>query len=134
MSEFGEIAGAVADVELVLEDVVPAILASAGRSRQHEEVGALGDAGGGAGLERRCADFLKADHPKHLAEARDFLLDHSGQRFRRERDVPPGNPGAAGADHHFDCGIINPCPKLPGDRIGIILHDLPASQLMPCRR
>src|SRR5205823_14115820 len=38
--QLGEVAGPVADVELVDQDVVPAVAASTGRARQAEDVGA----------------------------------------------------------------------------------------------
>ncbi len=43
-----EVAGAVADVELLLENPVPAVLHRAGRAGQGEEIGAVRDAGAGA--------------------------------------------------------------------------------------
>ena len=39
--EFGEVAGLVADVELILEDVVPAVLAGTRRAGQHENISAV---------------------------------------------------------------------------------------------
>src|SRR6185437_13289355 len=59
--ELGEVAGSEADVELEAQDVVPAVLAGAGRAGQREDVGAVGDAGRGAALHGRGADLLEAD-------------------------------------------------------------------------
>ena len=46
--DFDEVARLVADVELPLQNTVPAILHRAGRTREGEEVGAAGNAGTGA--------------------------------------------------------------------------------------
>src|SRR5580692_11894357 len=73
--QFGEVAGAEADVELLAQDVVPAVLAGAGRAGQREDVGAVGDARRGAALHGRGADLLEADPAKDLAEAFDALLE-----------------------------------------------------------
>src|SRR6478672_10794616 len=64
--ELGEVAGAEADVELLAQDVVPAVLAGAGRAGQREDVGRVGDAGGGAALHGRRADLLEADPAEGL--------------------------------------------------------------------
>ena len=49
--DLDEVARPIAIVELVDEDVVPAVAARAGRAGQGEDIGAAGDAGGGAGLD-----------------------------------------------------------------------------------
>src|SRR6266700_1888260 len=54
--QLGEVAGPEADVELLAQNVVPAILAGAGRAGQREDVGGVGDARGGAALHGRGAD------------------------------------------------------------------------------
>src|SRR3954471_2575834 len=73
--QFGEVAGPEADVELLAQDVVPAVLAGAGRAGQREDVGRVGDAGGGAALHGRGADLLEADPTEGLAEALDLLFE-----------------------------------------------------------
>src|SRR6266576_4394832 len=82
--QLGEVAGAEADVELLAQDVVPAVLAGAGRAGQREDVGGVGDAGDGARLHGRGADLLEADPAEHLAEAFDPLLEESLQRLGRD--------------------------------------------------
>ena len=56
--QLDEIAGAETAVELVLEDHVPTVLHRAGRAGQREDIGAAGDAGAGARLDRRGADLV----------------------------------------------------------------------------
>src|SRR4051794_29390576 len=73
--DLDEIAGPVPIVELVHEDLVPAILAGARRARQAEDVGRLGDAGGGARLDRRSADLALADQQEHRRERVHPLLE-----------------------------------------------------------
>src|SRR3954471_23579020 len=67
--QLGEVAGPEADVELLAQNVVPAVLAGAGRAGQREDVGGVGDAGDGARLHGRGADLLEADPAEHFAEA-----------------------------------------------------------------
>ena len=119
--ELGEVAGAVADVELVAEDVVPAVAAGAGGAREAEDVGTGGDAGVGARLERGGADLRVAQHPEQLAEAGDALLGDLGQGFGR--DVAAGHAGAAGGDHHLDGGIGDPGAELGRDRALVVADD-----------
>src|SRR6185295_2121553 len=104
--ELGEVAGAEADVELETQDVVPAVLAGAGRAGQREDIGAVGDARGGAALHGRGADLLEADPAEGLAEALDLLLVQALHRLGR--DVAAGDAGAAGRDHDLDLGIVDP--------------------------
>src|SRR5216110_1553044 len=79
--QLGEIAGPEADVELLAQDVVPAVLAGAGRARQREDVGGIGDTRGGSTLHGRGADLLEADPAKGLAEALDLFLEQALQRL-----------------------------------------------------
>src|SRR5690242_16885511 len=65
--ELDEIAGTVAIVELVPDDVFPAIAAGAGRARQRKEIRAAGDPGSGTALDRRCAHLLVAEPAEELA-------------------------------------------------------------------
>src|SRR5262245_7790637 len=56
-----EIARLVTDIELKFQDPVPAILHRSRRTRQREKIGALGDAGTGTRLHRRCSDLAVAN-------------------------------------------------------------------------
>src|SRR5215472_17486996 len=66
--DLDEVAGPVAVVELVHQDFVPGIAAGAGGARQAKNVSAVGKPGGGARLNRRGADFLKAHHQEQRRE------------------------------------------------------------------
>src|SRR5262249_57582684 len=89
-----EIAGTVAIVELMQEDLVPGVAAGAGRARQAEDVGAAGNAGGRARLDRRGADLGLAYQQEHRGEAVHALLEQGLDRLRRPG--PAGEGGAAG--------------------------------------
>src|SRR5271169_4548439 len=69
--ELHQVAGTVPVVELRLQDF-PAVAAGAGRARQGEEIGAAGDAAGGAALDRGGADLLVAEPTEELTEPRDL--------------------------------------------------------------
>ena len=56
--DLDEIARHVAVVELRFEDAVPGVLAGARRAGQHEDERCTDQPGGGAALDRRCADLL----------------------------------------------------------------------------
>src|ERR1700733_11453406 len=79
--QLDEIARAEAVVELVDEDAVPGVAAGAGRARQREEIGAAGDPGSGAALDRRGADLLIALPTEQLAEPGDLLLVDAVERL-----------------------------------------------------
>src|SRR5207302_6493427 len=72
--QLDEIARAEAVVELVDEDPLPGVAAGAGRAGQREQIGAAGDPGGGAALDRRGADLLEAEPAEQLAKPGDLLL------------------------------------------------------------
>src|SRR3981189_3456875 len=82
--QLGEVAGPEADVELLAQDVVPAVLAGAGRAGQREDVGGVGDTGDRARLHGRGADLLEADPAEDLTEAFDALLEQRLQRLGRD--------------------------------------------------
>src|ERR1700712_2778847 len=103
--QLGEVAGSVAQVELLLEDPVPAIATCAGGAGQREQIGAARHAGQRARLDRGRADLWKAEHAEQLAKARDGFLDHIGKCFGR--DVAAGHAGAAGRGHHLDLRIVD---------------------------
>src|SRR5476651_44961 len=95
--QLGEVAGPEPDVELLAQDIVPTILAGAGRARQREDIGRVGDARGGAALHGRGADLLEADPAEGLAEALDPLFEQGFECLGR--DIAPGDSGAARGDH-----------------------------------
>src|SRR5690349_2726756 len=64
--QLGEVAGTEADVELLAQDVVPAVLAGARRARQGEDIGRVDHARGGAALHGGGPDFLEADPAEGL--------------------------------------------------------------------
>src|SRR5262249_1774623 len=119
--QLDEVARAVAVVELVDEDALPAIAAGAGRARQREEIGAAGDAAGRPALDRRGADLLVAQHPEDLAEARDLLLVDLVERLGR--DVAAGDAGAAGRDDDVDRRIGDPLAELADDGLAVVADD-----------
>ena len=121
--QLDEIAGSVAVVELVLEDAVPGVLAGAVGAGQGEQIGPVGDAGGGPALYRRGSDLVIADHPEQLAEAGNLLLPDGGECLRR--DVAPGHAGAAGGDHDLDRGVVDPALQMFDDRRQILAQDIP---------
>src|SRR5690348_15895251 len=72
--ELDEIARAVPIVELVLDDIVPAVAAGAGRAGKREEVGAAGDTGRGTALNGRADELLIVEPAEKLAEPGDLLV------------------------------------------------------------
>ncbi len=119
-------------VELVLDDVVPAVAAGAGRAGEGEEIGAAGDAGGGAALDRRGADLLIGEEAEELAEAGDLFLIDGVEGFRR--DVAAGDAGAAGRDHGIDRRIGDPGLELGDDRRLVVADDLARGELVAVAR
>ena len=91
--DLDEIAGTVAVVELPLEDVVPRILAGAGRARQAEDVGALRQAGAGARLDRGGAHLLEGIMWKTVEKPSTSFSNSgftaSGVTSRPVKPVPP---------------------------------------------
>src|SRR5215831_3827396 len=92
--QLDEIAGAKAIVQLVHEDAFPGVAAGAGRARQGEKIGAARHAGCRAALDRRGPDLLVAEPAEELAKAGDLLLIDAVEGLGR--NIPPGDPGAAG--------------------------------------
>src|SRR4051794_24622657 len=90
--QLDEIARAEAVVELVHEDAFPGVAAGAGRTGQCEQIGAAGDPGGGAALDRRGADLLVALPAEQLAETCNLLFVDAVECFRGY--VAAGDPGA----------------------------------------
>jgi hypothetical protein len=127
--QFDEVAGAVAAVELGVEDAVPAVFHGAGGAGQAEDIGAAGHPGAGAGLDGGGADALERQPAEQLAKAGDGLFDDGIQSFRR--DVAPGDAGAAGGDDDVDGGIIDPGGELRHQRRHIVLQDGAGGEDMP---
>ena len=105
-----EVAGTMADVELVFEDVVPAILHSAGRTGQGRDSGPAGDTCAGTRLNGRSPDRGKAHLMKQHREAVDLLLEDRAKRF--DGNVTAGEAGAAVRDNRVDFGIYYPASQL----------------------
>ncbi len=126
--ELGEVARLVPDVELVLEDVVPAVAACAGRARQHKDIGAGQYARIGAGLNRRRADLLEADPAEQFAEPVDPFLRDIAERLGR--DIAAGDAGSAGRDNHLDLGVGGPAAELVGDRRAVVANDIARGENM----
>src|SRR4029079_314356 len=80
--DLDEIAGPVAVIELVHQDLIPAVTARARRSWQAEDVSGAGNAGRRAGLDRRGADLGVADHQKQRGEAVHTLFEQRLDRLR----------------------------------------------------
>src|SRR5438094_2641542 len=113
--QLDEVAGAEAVVELVDKNALPSVAAGAGRSRQGEQIGAAGDPGRRAALDRRGADLLVALPAEELAKAGDLLLVDTVERFRRH--IAAGNAGAAGRDDDIDLRIGDPRAELRDDLV-----------------
>src|SRR6266851_6779650 len=92
--QFDEVARAEAVVELVDEDPLPGVAAGAGRAGQREQIGAAGDPGGGAALDRRGADLVEAEPAEQLAKPGDLLLVDAVKGFWRH--IAAGDAGPAG--------------------------------------
>src|SRR6202035_769450 len=90
--DLDEIARAVTIIELVHQNLVPGILAGAGRARQAEDISRAGDAGGGTRLDGRGADFWKTHHQEQRREAVHLLVEQWLDRLRR--NVAAGEAGA----------------------------------------
>src|SRR6266699_5312448 len=110
--QLDEVAGAEAIVELVDEDPLPGVAAGAGRAGQREQIGAAGDPGGGAALDRRGADLVEAEPAEQFAKPGDLLFIDAVEGFGR--DVAASDPGPAGRDDDVDLRIGDPGPQLPG--------------------
>ena len=119
--DLDEVAGPVAVVELVHEDLVPGIAAGAGRARQAEDIGRAGDARGRAGLDRRGADLGVAHHQEQGREAVHALLEQRLDRLRRH--VAAGEAGAAGGDDHVDRRVGDPVFHLRADLLDVVGDD-----------
>src|SRR5579872_465141 len=119
--DLDEIAGPVAVVELVHENFVPGVLAGAGRTRQAENIGRIGDAGGGARLDRRRADLRKTYHQKQRRERVHLFLEQRFDRLRR--DIAAGKAGTAGGDDDIDHRIFDPGFDAGADRLDLVGDD-----------
>src|SRR5665213_1476040 len=118
--QLDQIAGPLPVVELVLDDVFPAVAAGAGRSGQREQIRPAGDAGGGAALDRRGTDLLIAEVAEQLAEAVDLLLVDGLEGLGR--DVATRDAGPPGRNDDIDLRIGDPAPER-GDDVTLIVPD-----------
>src|SRR5215472_15549321 len=116
-------------VELVHENALPGVAAGARRSRQGEQIGAAGDPGGGAALDRGGADLLVAEPAEKFAKPGDFLLIDAVERLWG--DVAPGDPGPAGRDHDIDGRVGDPCLQLRDDLILLVANDAARRNAVP---
>src|SRR5262249_12627690 len=119
--DLDEVARPVTVVELMHQDLVPGVLAGAGRTRQAEDIGRIGEAGGGAGLDRRGADLAEADPQAVPREGLRLLPEQRLDRLRRH--VAAGEAGAAGGDDHVDRGSLDPFLDARADRLDVVLDD-----------
>src|SRR5476651_264692 len=119
--QFREVAGTETDIELLAQDIVPAILAGAGGARQREDIGRVGNACRRTALHRRGADLLEADPAESLAEAVDLFFEQEFQRLGR--DVAAGHAGAAGGDHYVDLVVVDPLLHLGADLVHVVGDD-----------
>ena len=119
--DLDEVARPMAIIELVHQNFVPGILAGAGRARQAEDIGPVGDPGGRPRLDRRRADLLETHHEKQRRERVHLFLEQRFDGFRR--DVAPGEAGAAGGDDHVDDRIGDPGFDARVDRLDVVGHD-----------
>ena len=108
------------------QNAVPAVAAGPRRSRQTEDIGGAGDAGGGAALDRRGTDLGVAQHVKGDGETVHALFEQRLDRLRR--DVAAGEAGAAGGDDGVDAGVGDPSPDDDADRVDIVDDDLARRQ------
>src|SRR5262245_33669546 len=92
-----EIAGPVAEIELVHEDFIPRIFARTWRPRQAEDIRRVGDACGGARLYCRRTDFLLAHQEEHVGKTIHALLEQRLDRFGGH--IPSGEPGTSSGDN-----------------------------------
>src|SRR5262249_52702270 len=116
--DLDEIAGPVAVVELMHQDLVPGVAAGTGRAWQAEHIGAAGNARSGAGLDGRGADLGLTHQQEHRRKTVHTLLEQRLDRLRRH--VPSGEAGAAGGDDHVDCRIRYPLFDLRADAADLI--------------
>src|SRR5258708_13488698 len=121
--DLDEIAGTGAVIQLRGENAVPAVAASARRSRQAKDERRAGDTGGGAALDRRGADLGMAQHVERDRKAVHPLFEQRLDRFRRH--VAAGESGAAGGDDGIDAGVANPAPDDGADPLPVIGDGLP---------
>ena len=91
--QLGEVARPEPAVELMHQDLVPAVAAGAGRAGQGEQIGIARNPGGRPRLQRRAADLAEADHPEQLAEpGNGFSTTRSSASGVTSRPVTPVPP------------------------------------------
>jgi hypothetical protein len=103
----------------------------AGRARQAENIGGVGNAASGARLQSRGADLLFADEEEHGGKAVHPLLEQRLDGFRR--DVAPGKAGAARGDDYVDELVVDPRFHALPDRGDVVLDDRTLGQYVAGR-
>ena len=91
--QFGKITGAVTNIQLILEDMIPAIPAGPRRTRQGKQIGSTRHPGRGAGLDRRGADKFETDLAENFTKSGNLFFIDLCEGFRG--DIPARDPGAA---------------------------------------
>src|ERR1700733_11113507 len=129
--DLDEIARAVPIIELMHQNFVPGVLAGARRTGQAKNIGRASDAGGGARLDRRSADFLETDHQKQRREAVHLFFEQRLDRFGG--DVAAGKSGAAGRDDDVDHRISDPGLYAGADGLDIVMDEAALGDEMPGR-
>src|SRR6516162_1504377 len=119
--DFHEVARAVPVIELVHQNLIPGVLAGAGRSGQTENVSRAGDAGGGARLDRRGADLRETHDQKQRRERLHLFFEQRLDRFWR--DVAASEPGSAGGDDDVDHRIGDPGLAARADRLDVVGYE-----------
>ena len=107
------------------------VAAGARRSRQAEDEGRAGNAGGGAALHRRGADLGVAQHVEGDGKTIHPLFEQRLDRLRRH--VAAGETGAAGGDDGIDALVGDPSLDDDADRIDIVDDDLARGEMMTGR-
>src|SRR5580698_172151 len=126
--DLDEIAWPVTVIELMHQNLVPGVLAGAGRARQAEDIGRAGDAGGSARLDRRGADFWKTHHQKQRRERVHLLVEQWLDRLRR--DVAAGEASAACGDDDVDHRVGDPGFDPGTDRLDVVGDDAALGDVM----
>ena len=129
--DLDEIAGPGPVIELGGEDAVPSVAAGARRSRQAEDIGGAGDAGGGAALDRRGADLGDTQHVKRDGKSLHPFFEQRLDRLRRH--VAAGEAGAAGGDDGIDLWVGDPSLDDDADRVDVVDDDLARREQVTAR-
>ena len=97
--QLDQVTGSGSIIELAADQHRPCVLAGTRRARQAEDIGAVGNPGNGARLQRRGANALIGEVAEGFTKAVDDLVEQRRHRFRGA--VATGNPGATGGQYHL---------------------------------